>query len=64
MWFSEDNSNHPIITGPNVDEIVNELLEITKGRDGCIEVYQIVYNDIGYKIQLYKKFEVLNELKL
>ena len=64
IWFSRDNSNHPIVKGLNVEEIINELLEITKGKDGCIEVYQIAYNDIGYKINLYKKFEVLNKLEL
>ena len=64
IWFSKDNSNQPIVRGLNIDKIINELLEKTKDKDGCIEVYQIVYNDIGYKLKLYEKFEVLNKLEL
>ena len=64
MWFGEDDSVEPVVRGSNVEELITELLDITKGRDGFLEVYQISYNNKGYRIQLYKKFEVLNELQL
>ncbi|TFG19567.1 MAG: hypothetical protein EU529_16155 [Promethearchaeota archaeon] len=64
IYFSEDDSKEPVIIGSNVDEIIEKLLEITKDNEGWIEVYQISYNDRGYKIQLQKKFYVLNELEI
>ncbi len=64
MWFSEDDSNEPVVRGSNVDEIIEKLLKMTKGREGWIEVYQISYTDRGYKIQLQKKIDVLNELTI
>lgn len=64
MWFNRDNSNHPIVRGYNAEETIDKLLEITKDKDGCVEVYQITYNELGFKINLYKKFEVLDKFKL
>jgi len=63
MWFSEDDSEEPVVRGSNVDVIIEKLLDITKDS-GWIEVYQISYNDRGYKIQLQKKFYVLNEFEI
>lgn len=64
IWFSEDDSNEPVVRGSNVDITVNELLKITEYRNGNIEIYKITYSDLGFKMQLYQKFQVFNKLEL
>ncbi|MFX1273655.1 MAG: hypothetical protein ACFFBP_08810 [Promethearchaeota archaeon] len=64
MWFDDESQETPIIRGTSVDDLVETLLDLTKGRSGSIEIYKIEYNHLGYKIGLLKKLDVVNKIEL
>ena len=64
MWFDDESKETPIIRGKSVDNLVEMLLDYTKGKSGSIEIYKIEYNHSGYKIGLLKKFDVVNNIEL
>ena len=64
MWFGDDKEESPIIIGSSKDEMVNELIDLTEGKSGFIEVYKVEYNNFGHKIALVNKIRVLNEFEI
>ena len=64
LWFSEKTSDGPIVRGSHIENIINKILRITKHDNGTVELYKFTYNERGYKVELYKKLLVINELNL
>ena len=64
VWFGDNKEENPIIKGVDKEKIIESLLEYTKGKSRCIEVYKIEYNNFGHKIGLVEKFSVLDEIQL
>ena len=64
LWFDKDNVDGLIVKGYHVEKVINKLLRITKDENGTVEVYKFTYNSRGFKVELCKKFLVLDELKL
>ncbi len=64
LWFNEKTLDGPIVRGYQIENIINKILRITKDDNGTVELYKFTYNERGYKVKLYKKLLVINELNL
>ncbi len=63
MWFSDTDSDEPIVRGYDVEGILKKLLSITKNDEGYIEIYKFTHWDGGYKTNLHKKYCVRSDLE-
>jgi len=64
MWFGCSREETPIIRSNSLENLVESLLNYTKGGSGTIEVYKIEYNNRGHSIGLVQKFDVLDNFNL
>ncbi|MFX1375210.1 MAG: hypothetical protein ACFFA0_05305 [Promethearchaeota archaeon] len=64
MWFSSSNKDEPVIRGVDPEIIIKKMLKIISGDSGFLEVYKITSNNLGYSIELFRKFHVLNKLDM
>ena len=64
IWFGFDREETPIIRSKTLNNLVNTLIDYTRGQSGTIEVYKFEYNNLGHAIDLVQKLDVLDELSL
>ena len=64
VWFNEDRLDGPIFRGYHIERVINKLLRITKDENGTVELYKFTYNDREFKVELCKRFLVIQELDL
>jgi len=64
IWFGYNREEPSIIRSKTLENLVESLLDYTKGESGSIEIYKIEYNNRGHTIGLVQKFDVLDNFYL